>query len=222
MPQQAPPYGTLVRVGQRLLVFADSDENGERPDFLYEPATGRWQELADDPLSEVYDRWSVVDGGRLLVFGSSMGPDQEAKLAAAYDLATGDWTRLPDSPGGGYQVWRSGDEAWLNPHFGSAGGGVLDLGSDIWAAFPDPPPGLGDDALDLAGIIGPDGATYEYAEGLIRDTQHERWLRIPPRPHPTSEGHGVTALGDALVIFGGQRWDGSGGELVAETWIWRP
>lgn len=224
VPREAPPYGTLVRVGQSLLVLAESDENGERPDFLYDPAHGRWQELADDPLPEVYDRWSVVDGERLLVFGSSTAPDQEAKLAAAYDLSTGVWTRLPDAPGGGYQVWRSGDEAWLNPHFGSTGGGVLDLGSDTWSAFPDPPPGSTEEAIDLAGIIGPDGATYEYADGLVRDTARDRWLRIPERPSPAYDER-VTALRDALVVFGGQRWDGAHdrrGELVAETWIWRP
>jgi hypothetical protein len=219
VPRPAPPYATLVAVGGRLLVLADSDENGERPDHLYDPATGRWQELPDDPLPDVYDRFAVADGDRLLVFGSPRQGGQ-AKVGASYDLESGDWTELPEAPGTGYQVWRSGDEAWLNPHFGSAGGGVLDLRTGRWAPFPTLPPGMRGD-VDLAGVLGHGTATFEYAAGWVRDTERDVWLRIAARPAPSYD-EGVTALGDALVVFGGQRWDDDrDGELVAETWIWR-
>ncbi|HEX6149440.1 Kelch repeat-containing protein [Nocardioides sp.] len=222
VPSPAPSYAALVPVGDRLLVLADSDENGEHPDHLYDPDTDRWQQLPDDPLPRVYDRWATADGDRLLVFGSSITSDPPVKLAAAYDLGEGSWSRLPDAPGAGYQVWRSGDEAWLNPHFGSTGGGVLDLRTDSWSGFPDPPPGQGqDEAVDLAGVIGWGSASYEYAEGVVRDTEHDRWLRIPERT-PSTYDERLTALGDALVVFGGQRWDDRDGELLSETWIWRP
>lgn len=227
VPDPASSYAHLVAVGERLLVLTDSDENGEQPDHLYDPATDAWRELPDDPLPRVFDRWAVPDGDRLLVFGSPIPDDpsqsSSTKAVAALDLDSFAWARLADAPGPGYQVWRSGEQAWVNPHFGSTGGGVLDLATDRWLPFPDPPTGLGDgDALDLAGIIGTHGATYENADGLVRDTERDRWLRIPPRPDPTAEGQGVVAVGDALVVFGGQRWGDSGGELVAETWIWRP
>ena len=222
VPSPAPSYAALVPVGGRLLVLADTDEYGERPDHLYDPTTGRWEEVPDDPLPRVYDRWAVDGGVRLLVFGSPTSTEAETKLGAAYDLATGSWRRLPDAPGAGYQVWRSGDEAWLNPHFGSEGGGVLDLRTDTWRPFPGAPEDLGEDeALDLAGVIGWGDGAYEYSSGLVRDTQRDRWLRIRKQTSVTYDER-LTTLGDTLVVFGGQRWQDSDGELLAETWIWRP
>ena len=32
----------------------------------------------------------------------------------------------------------------------------------------------------------------------------------------------VAAVERALFVFGGQRWDGSDGELVAEAWVYEP
>lgn len=223
VPRPAPSYAELLAVGDRLLVLAESDENGDRPDHLYEPATRSWQQLPDDPLPDAYDRWAVADDDRLLVFGSPIRQSAQAKVGASYDLTNGAWTELPNAPGTGYQVWRSGAEAWLNPHFLSAGGGVLDLRTDEWHPFPDRPPGLGDDdAVDLAGVVSGGEATFEYSAGWVRDTEHDAWLRVPERPSPAYDER-VTAIGDALVVFGGQRWDDDQtGELVAETWIWRP
>ncbi len=222
VPRPAPSYAALVGVGDRLLVLADSDENGERPDHLYDPAAGTWEALPDDPLPRVYGRFAVADGDRVLVFASP-GTHAEPKVGVAYDLTSRTWSALPPAPSTGYQVWASGDEAWLNPHFLSAGGGVLDLRTDEWHPFPDRPPGLGDDdAVDLAGVIHGGGATFEYSAGWVRDTELDAWLRVPERPSPAYDER-VTALGGALAVFGGQRWDGDEtGELVAETWIWRP
>jgi hypothetical protein len=222
VPRPAPPYAALLAVGDRVLVLADSDENGEHPDHLYDPATGTWETLPEDPLPRVHSRFAVADGDRVLVFAST-GTHGEPKEGVAYDLASRRWSAVPDAPGAGYQVWRNGDEAWLNPHFLSAEGGVLDLRTDEWHSFPAEPPGLGDDeATDLAGLIGGGRATFEYAAGWVRDTEHDVWLRIAERPSSAYD-EVVTALGDALVVFGGQRWeDDRNGELVSETWIWRP
>ena len=74
----------------------------------------------------------------------------------------------------------------------------------------------------MAGIVGEGEATYEYSSGWVRDTRSDRWLRVPSRPGAAEGEESVTAVGDALVVFGGQRWDGSDGELLAETWVWRP
>lgn len=218
---RAPGRGRPVRVGDQVLLLSGTDESGENPDHLYDPARDRWQQLPDDPLPAVYDRFAVDDGDRVLVLGSPVDAGPDAKLAATYDLASGTWSRLPDAPGGGYQVWGSDGRAWLNPHFGNGGGGVLDLGTDTWSAFPEPPQGHEGEPLDLAGLIGGDGATYEYAHGLVLDSRHDRWVRVPERPRPSYD-ESVAALGSALVVFGGQRWEGNVGELVAETWIWRP
>ena len=220
---RAVRYAHLVPVGDELLALSDSDEHGDRADHLYDVATGTWRELPDDPLPPVYDRHAVVEDGRLLVFGSPRArvDEQDTKVGAALDLDTGRWTPLPDAPAYGYQVWRVGDEAWLNPHFGDGGGGVLDLATDTWRRFPDAPAGS-DWGGDMAGVIGEGEATYEYAAGWVRDTRSDQWVRVPPRGHPAVDAESVTAVGDALVVFGGQRWGDAGGELLAEAWVWRP
>lgn len=214
-------YADLVAVGGDLLAAPTSDEHGEVADHLYDVAAGTWVALPDDPLEAAYDRHVVVDGGRVLVFGSTLDDagEQDVKVGAALDLASLTWSRLPDSPGSGYQVWRVGDEAWLNPHY-SDGGGVLDLRDDTWSAFPAGPVGPGWER-DLAGVLGEGTAIYEYDAGWVRDTRTDGWLRVPERP---GEGYdeSLTAVGDALFVFGGQRWQQGEGELLSEAWVWRP
>ncbi len=195
-------------VGNDLVALSQSDEHGERADHLYDPAANTWRELPDDPLPGVYDRFGVVDGDRLLVFGSPVGASDEgpsAKVAAAYDVVGGHWTRLPDAPAGGWQAWHIGDEVWLSPHFGPEGGGVLELTSDTWRDYPQLPQ---QDAYDLAGVVGRGEAEYEYPAGWLRDTRDDRWLRLPDRPGDVSD-ESLAAVGEALVVFGGQSWRGA-------------
>lgn len=222
-------HADLVAATGRLIALSGSDEYGERPDHLYDATRDTWTALPDDPLPDVYDRQAVGDGDRLLVFGSPHSPDPEAgvqpKVGASLDLATQSWTRLPDAPGAGYQVWGAGGTAWLNPHFGPDGGGVLDLGTDTWRPFPRGPEGGGWTG-DLAGVVWQDGAVYEYDAGWVRDVRSDGWLRIPERRGGAVE-ESVTSVGDSLLVFGGQSWDSqdttnSEGELVAAAWVWRP
>jgi hypothetical protein len=215
--------GSLVPTDHGLLVVAGTEENGERDDALYDPDTARWTVLPDDPLPPSYDRFAVADGDRVLLFGSPMvEPDQEgrSKVGAAYDLVAGTWTELPTAPGPGYQVWRAGDRAFLNPHFGDAGGGVLDLRSDTWSAFPDGPDDP-DWQGDLAGVVSEDGATYEYSDGWVLDARDDEWLEVPPLGGEVYD-ESLGAVGQALVVFGGQEWEGDDGRLVAYAWVWRP
>lgn len=214
-------YAELVAVGGDLLAASTSDENGEVSDHLYDVDAGTWEPIPDDPLEAAYDRRVVVHGGRVLLFGSPLDDagEQDVKVGAALDLASLTWSRLADSPGPGYQVWRLGEEAWLNPHY-SDGGGVLDLRDDTWRAFPADPVGPGWDG-DMAGVLGEGTASFEYDAGWVRDTRTDEWLRVPERP---GEGYdeSLTAVGDALFVFGGQRWAQDEGELLSEAWIWRP
>ena len=50
----------------------------------------------------------------------------------------------------------------------------------------------------------------------------DRWLRVPERDDGGVYDASVTAAGEGLVVVGGQRWEGSDGELVVDTWVWRP
>lgn len=213
-------FSALVPVGDRLLAVSASDEQGEVADQLYDPATDRWEELPDDPLPEVFDRFAVAHGDRILVFGSVEGGD--AKLAAAYDLRTRTWSRLPDAPSAGYQAWRVGDEVWLNGHFGRESGARLDLTTDAWQALPGDHPG---EDRDLAGVVGEAEASYEDDHGWVRDLVADRWVEIPDRAGTTYD-EALGAVGSALLVVGGQDWgprDGdAAGRLVDEAWVWRP
>ncbi|WP_300643408.1 hypothetical protein [Nocardioides sp.] len=238
--RRAAPRGVcsrLVPTPTGLVATCGTDENGESPDRAYDLATDTWTELPDDPLPPVFDRFAVLDGKRLLVLGSlisEVGDDdaRTGKVVAALDLATGRWERLPDAPGDGYQAWGVGDEVWVNPHFGPEGGGVLSLDTGRWRPLPDLPadPDLPEHMQgDLAGVVGDGTARYEYDHGWVRDTVADAWVEVPGRGS-TAYDVGVVAAGEALVVFGGQDWGvperdaaSSGeGELVAETWVWRP
>jgi len=211
----------LVATDHGLVALSGSDEQGEAADAVLDTSTGTWTTLPDDPLPESYDRFAVPDGDRLLVFGSPIGePDEEAraKEAAAYDWGTGVWAGLPSAPAGGYQAWSAGDRVFLNPHFSKDGGGVLDLVTDTWGVIPDEGSGWEGDA---AGVVADDAATYEYAAGWVFDSRDDTWVEIPARGGDVYDDS-VAAVGQALVVFGGQTWEGSEGRLLAQTWIWRP
>lgn len=227
----------LVPTPTGLLAVCGTDEVGELPDRAYDLVTDTWSELPDDPLPPVFDRFGVLDGSRLLVLGSRISDvgessEQTGKVAAALDLVTGEWERLPDAPGHGYQAWGVGDEVWVNPHFGPEGGGVLSLATDEWRPLPALPadPDLPEHLrADLAGVVGDGSAHYEYDHGWVRDTVADAWVEVPERGSTTYDV-GVVAAGEALVVFGGQDWGvpereavlSGEGELVAETWVWRP
>lgn len=212
----------LVATDHGLVALSGTYENGREAEAVFDEESATWTPLPDAPLPRTYDRFAIPDGDRLLVFGSpelEAGEEADTKVAASYDFATGEWTALPPAPGPGYQVWRAGDRAFLNPHYGD-GGGVLDLETDTWSAFPDGP----DDPEwrgDLAGLISTDGATYEYSEGWVMDARDDEWLEVPDRGGEAYDDSRV-AVGQALVVFGGQEWAGDEGQLLAETWVWWP
>jgi hypothetical protein len=213
---------SLVATDHGLVALSGTYENGREAEAVFDEESATWSPLPEAPLPRTYDRFAIPDGDRLLVFGSpELEPDEESstKVAASYDFGTGTWTRLPSAPGPGYQVWRAGDRAFLNPHYGG-GGGVLDLATGVWSVFPDGPD---DDEWrgDLAGLVTGTGATYEYSHGWVFDARDDSWVEVPPRGSDAYD-ESVGVVGQALVVFGGQEWEGKDGRLLAEAWVWRP
>ena len=212
----------LVATDHGLLALAGTEEHGSPRDAVYDPASGTWTVLPDDPLPASFDRFAVPDSDRLLLFGSPIPERQDqavtTKAVAAFDWATGTWTELSPAPAGGFQAWRAGERVFLNPHFSRDGGGLLDLATDTWAPIPDEGSGWDGDA---AGVVRADGATYEYAEGWVFDARDDSWFEVPDRGGDAYD-EAAAAAGQALVVFGGQSWRGSEGELLSETWVWRP
>lgn len=209
-------YG-LIAIDDGVVAFSRSDEIAESPDYLFVDAGDRWVTLPNDPLSSVYDRIMVAYAGRLMLFAT---PRDETlnKVAAAYDPETALWEELAPSGTLGYQVWRAGSLLYLNPHFMSARGGIYDPATNRWSALPNLP------YHDLAGVIGHDEASYEYAAGWVLDARTGDWLEIEPRPETSEFYYEViaTAPNQGLIVFGGEKWTNDEGQLVNDTWRWTP
>ncbi len=215
-PEQLPSPSLTTLSDGTVIAFNGSDGQGESPGYrLVDEA--RWELLPDDLLPAVYDRFVIRDEQQIFVFGSPIDGDAPSKLGAVFSVDTGTWTELTPSETAGYQVWRSDDGFYLNPHFGpSAQGGVYDPSNDTWAEFPEPP---SSDSWrnDVAGVLLRHEATYEYASGWVRDTSNDQWIEIPARPGAPIEGESIANSQRRLLVYGGQEWTGEQGQLLNDV-----
>ncbi len=230
----------IAAAGDRIVAYAGTDELGEQPDHIFEPASGRWTELPDDPLSPSFDRAIVWSGAELVHFAKELVPQPGAEepsvaRAAALDLESGVWRRLPDSESlgvGGVAV----DGRIVNPRLGWADGGevnnwgraypyggILDPATGEWSALPNAP--SGQDEVS-AGLLAGGRAHYTGDHGWVRDLDAGEWRWIPPRPGTGDQdasitsGDSIASVGEALFVFGGVRWDDLDPEWVDEAWLW--
>lgn len=219
LPRQAGD-GELVAAGDVLVSVAFSDEDAAAIDEVYDPATGRWARLPDDPLGPSYDRAAAWVDGKLLLGAkelvASPGSEKPAVVRLAeFDLATSTWRRLPDSdvigsgPAtvGGLVVWPdqgSGDGGEVN-NWGRdyPMGGIFDPATGEWAELPETEAGEGL-------LYSRPGASVTgdllLASGHLLDPAARAWTRLTPPPAGNLEGQTVVAGPDGLLVFGG--WDG--------------
>lgn len=230
----------IVPAGDRIVAYASSDEQGEQPDYIFDSATGAWNELPPDPLSPSFDRSMAWSGQELLLFEHELVPNPGSEKpsltrVAALDLETGSWRRLPDSEILATGPWVLDDERLINPTLGGADGGevggwgrtypyggILEPANGQWSALPDAP--RGDEDFG-SGVLAESGGHYFGHQGWILDTSTSAWIEIPPLDgdrHVT--GRTVVAAGSDLLVFGGARWKEQGFEatLLADAWVWSP
>jgi hypothetical protein len=236
----------IVQAGEQIVAYSGSDEQGEQPDFVFDPATSSWSELPPDPLSPSFDRSMAWSGRELLLFDHELVPNPGAEepaltRAAALDLESGSWRRLPDSEILATGPWVVVNGRLVNPTLGGADGGddgwgraypyggILDPASGEWAALPHPPGGeedWGSGVLDTPGGVHTDSGGHYFANrGWILDTSDNAWIEIPPLD--TGElvtGRTVVAAGTDLLVFGGARWKANSVDatLLADAWVWSP
>ena len=159
LPANSDRFGGIVQAGDGIVAYAGTDEQGEQPDLVFDPAVGSWSELPPDPLSPSFDRSMAWSGEELLLFDHELVPNPGSEKpsvtrAAALDLESGSWRRLPDSEILASGPWVTDDARLINPMLGSADGGdtnnwgrtypyggILDPASGRWSALPDPPDG---------------------------------------------------------------------------------
>jgi hypothetical protein len=239
-------FAGIVGAGERIVAYAYSDERGEQPDVAFDPATKAWSELPPDPLSPSFDRSMAWSGRELVLFDHELVPNPGSEepavtRAAALDLESGSWRRLPDSAILTTAPWVLVGNRLVNPTLGGADGGddgwgrtypyggILDLASSEWSALPHPPGEEEDWAsgvLDTpGGVLTESGGHYFGDHGWVLDTTGNEWIPIPRRVDDQQlSGQTIASAGRDLLVFGGAQWKDNGFEatLLDEAWIWSP
>lgn len=233
-----PKHGRhLATLGRTLLLTSASDERGEVADLVFDPRTSAWSELPDDPMPRTFDRFLVSTGDHLVLAGSSIeaveSGESPPRMIARLDLATREWTTLPDAPGRGYQLMPTDDGPLLNGRFVTSPGWILDPATWTWSELPEGTGGR----QDLNGVLDRTRATYDIPNSVgetassmrlvVYDTVAEQLVSVPAPPgREDVYDDSSAALGRDLFVFGGQRWSGTGpgaeGELVADARLWSP
>jgi hypothetical protein len=241
-PTNAAGWYSILAAGDRLIAYSGSDEQVTAPDLVFDPTTGTWSELPDDPLGPAYDRSMAWTGHELVLFDKELVPNPCGGempclvRAAVYDFETGSWRRLPDSELLGSGPWYASNGSLVNPVLGGADGGdnewgrtypyggLLDPATGEWSALPRTP--FAQDDFSGAGALTETGGHYFGHRGWILDTTTDEWIEIPPLDDDElGSGRTVVAAGDDLFVFGGVRWPERSpfeGELLADAWIWSP
>jgi hypothetical protein len=234
-----PGYRLLTATSDALIAYPDSQERGAFPDLLYDPSTRTWRELPPDPLVPSFDRSMVWTGDEVLLFAIEDARQPEGSFylyrAAALDIASGTWRRLPDSGIAGYSptwFWSAGRA--VNPTIGRVGdedemgaghpyGGMLDPTTGSWSDLPRPP----NDLREYGGpSVGESGHVVSW-QGAILDVAAGTWSALPPLPVAADEGAAVVWAGDRLVVWGGFDWEDPDprnpeGALLNTGWWWKP
>ncbi|BCJ74990.1 hypothetical protein CS0771_45340 [Catellatospora sp. IY07-71] len=226
----------LVAAGDLLVAVRGSHENTPGPDYIYDRAQRRWQQLPVAPLGAGFDRAMAWTGRELVLFDHELVPDPGARRpavtrAAVFDPATGEWRRLPDSQQLSTGPWLAAGGSLVNPSLGGAdggqvgnwgrtypNGGILDPANGTWSALPDPPGGY-----EAGGsAYGATSAVYAGQPGPVLNTAVGVWQNVAPLPTGDANEHTVVAAGNRMLVSGGVRWVGTDAELLSGAWIWAP
>lgn len=231
-------YALASGSGRVVVAYPTSDEEGERPDMVFDIEAGAWAALPPDPLSPAFDRSMVIvdDGVYLFARPIEANPGSQVPStahAARLDLSDGEWRRLADSPiletatpilAGKEIVFPWAGEA----DGGESGtwdrsypfGGAYDLLDDAWSALPAP---AANDDFAVAGVVGPSSAGYVATHGAVLDHTLDSWTAVPELEGEAgvTVNRTVVAAGSDLFVFGGETWvDGEGVVLdTAYRWI---
>lgn len=226
----------LVATSDAVIAYPPSQELGDRLDQVYDISSGGWRDLPPDPLTPSFDRTIVAIDGRLVSVGVELGPNPGVRppvyRTAVLNLTTGEWRRLPDAPVvGGGSTWFVAGGLVVNPSLGGADGGqvnnwgrmfpyggMLDVDGAAWLALPNPPP---EGPSYPAGPVG-GGDTAINGHGWALDVGRLAWERVGGPVGGPEFGAAAAWAEDRLVLFGGTRFVGNVGELLADAWEWRP
>ena len=222
VPTGSELEGGLVAAGERVVFYPTGDEFGEHPDWIFDPATGEWTGLPDDPLPATYSRWMKQEDGKLVLRAQKAVPNptgDEPWFVTSLDFHSLEWSD-PKS------------EEPETRQF-SMVPGIAPTESERaaveaeWDTLSNPPAGqtdFGEGAFATALITDEDVYYFDY-DGWAYDARVGDWLEIAPlEPDGAIEGTYVP-VGRDLLAFGGIEWHGDyglEGTFLNETWMWSP
>ncbi|MEJ2853706.1 MULTISPECIES: S8 family serine peptidase [unclassified Saccharothrix] len=197
-------------VGDKLYVVGGFDDFGinraaKRTGEVYDPATGRWQGIAQAPYGSAAAGTAVLGGKLYLVGGCSGDVCTAESNAARYDPATNTWQSLRHYPEG--VAWGScaGDEARQRVYcaggvdfVGKSSAYAYDPATDEWtpiAALPVPLWGsvyaAANGKFVVSGGVTGDEVTNE---GYAYDPFADAWDPVPPAGTGVYRGGGACGL----------------------------
>ena len=236
-PDAPDAVSALVGMGDRVVAVRGSDEAGLRPDGWYDPASGVWAPLPDDPLGPSFDRAMVETTGGLVLTSAALvaqpgSAEPSLTRAAIFDPRTELWTRLPDSEVlTGSLAWGWAGGLVVNADTGSADGGEVNGWgrSYPYGGMLDPRTGEWQDLPEVPAIAGPfPGLTATgdpwalSSSGLVLHVPSRSWQPVPAPANAPDGTAAVTWADDRLFVWGGVSWNGGVGQLLGVGWIWSP
>jgi len=181
------------------------------PALAYNPDTSTWRRLSSSPLAPTVAPTGTWTGPEILICcgmegiapvgGSEIGSNQ----AAAYDLGTDTWRRLPDAPLGGpfpVSIW-TGSEMMVATESGVA---AYSPSTNEWRTMPQPPLPLGrTNEIAWTGselILWPSNVTRNVFQGMALDPNAGTWSVLPDPP-AWPAALDMVFTGDTLIVWGG-------------------
>lgn len=212
--------GALVATDSRVVILSDTDEFGAVADQVYDPETGEFSALPEDPLGPSFNRSAVWTGDQLLLSAHDLvdNPGSEEpslmRLAALdADLAT--WHEIGTSQilgVGSAGVSASGRVVWTALGSADGGeinnwgrfypfGGIFDPGTDTWTDLPTPPAEgpLPGEAMVAAGRV--------EVGGQLLDPVALTWAKVPALPTPNTAGAAMIGGPSGVLVWGGGDYD---------------
>jgi hypothetical protein len=221
--------GSPAALDDGTVVVVDGERTaGEPSGQVYDPVARTWSDLTDDPLGPTFDRVVTAVPDALVLTGTVLPDDPAARPTlhgAVLDLATQEWSVLPETArtGGWNWSWTGERMVDVHPHGRSsageryAQGGALDPATGTWSDLPGAPE-LGTGGWPVQASQGPLTAV----DGWVYDDRDGTWMRLDqPTGAPDRAGSAVWA-GDDLLVLGGRDTDaGLGPEhLTGDAWLW--
>ncbi len=222
VPTGSELEGGLVAAGDRVVFYPTGDEFGEHPDWSFDPATGAWTELPDDPLPTSYSRWIQQKDGKLVL-----------RAQEVVQNPTGDEPWLVTSLDPDTLEWSDPKSEAPDPHAVGTVDGTLPDDVDRatveaeWNTLANPPA----DQMDYgsgafaSALITNEDVYYFRPFGWAYDARSGEWTEIARLEPDGVDERTYVPVGRELLAFGGIEWHGDHGlegTFLNETWMWAP